>query len=168
MVDTKELLSFLGCPSSDKGLVDYLNAKQIFLTGLSLEEDDFDAYVENQKLGFCLVFTDEAKFLGLANQPIGQGKLYFSTVFFYSEGKDNYTEYKSDLPFGFSFNDTRQDVLAKLGAPSWQRLAKDGVRVISDRWDNLPDVPYRLHVTYDSQTGKISILSASIPDKPLS
>lgn len=167
MIETKTLLNFLGYASSDSGLVDYLKANHIFLTGLALDEDDFDAYVEKQEFGFCLLFTDEAKFLGFSNQPIGQGELYFSTVFFYSENKDNYSEYKSDLPFGLSFNDTRQDVLKKLGPQSWQRLAKDGARVISDRWDNLPDVPYRLHVTYDSQTGKISILSASIPDKPL-
>src|SRR5690606_14543460 len=132
------LLKFLGCTSSNNGVIDFLVSKLIFLTGLSLEDDDFDAYVEKRELGLCLLFTDEAKFLGLANQPIGQGKLYFSTVFFYSEGKDNYNQYKSDLPFGLSFNDTRQDVLMKLGQQSWQRLAKDGKRVISDRWDDLP------------------------------
>jgi len=72
------------------------------------------------------------------------------------------------LPYGLSFNDTRQDVLAKLGPQSWQSLTKYGVRVISDRWDNLPDAPCRLHMTYDSQTEKTSIMSASIRDKPLS
>ena len=168
MIETKALLSFLGCAASETNLIDYLKVNNILLNGLALEEDDFDAYVEKQEFGFCLMFTDEAKFLGLANQPIGHGKLYFSTVFFYSEGKDNYSEYQGTLPFGLSFNDTRTDALAKLGTQSWQRVAKDGARVISDRWDNLPDVPYRLHVTYDKQTGKISILSASIPDKSLS
>lgn len=169
MLDTKDLLSLLGLPKSDKKLIGFMSKNQIQVDQeLFLGSDEYRAYIERPLLGFCSIFTDESYFFGVGDMVIGEGNLYFSGVFFYSEGKDNYNQYKSDLPFGLSFNDTRQDVLMKLGQQSWQRLAKDGKRVISDRWDDLPDVPYRLHVTYDGQSGKISILSASIPDKPLS
>lgn len=171
---TNELLSYLGLPGSAQELIKYMSALGVDLANeMRIEKDEYGnydgyrSYIERPRNGYCLVFSDETEFLGKRDQPVGVGELYFSTVFFYSDGKDNYAEYKNDLPFGLSFNDTRQDVLAKLGTQSWQRLAKDGERVISDRWDSLPDVPYRLHVTYDSQTAKISILSASIPDKPL-
>lgn len=169
MIDTQSLLSFLSLPQFDINLNNYLANNQIQLDQeLALGVDEYRAYIERPLNGFCLVFTDESYFFGYDNAAIGSGNLYFSGAFFYSEGKDNYTEYDKDLPFGLSFKDVRQDVLAKLGQQSWQRLAKDGKRVIADRWDALPNVPYRLHVTYDGQTGKISILSASIPDKPLS
>ena len=104
----------------------------------------------------------------LVTGVVGVGKLFFSTVFFYSEGKDGYSKYQSDLPFNLSFDDDREVVLSKLGEPSWQRLAIDKERVISDRWDNLFSVPYRLHVTYSKDDRKISIVSVTIPDKPIS
>ncbi|WED25504.1 hypothetical protein L3V77_10540 [Vibrio sp. DW001] len=164
-----DLLSFLGKTSLDIKLINFLKLNGIQLDStLTLEEDDYDAYLEVQDKGLALLFTDEAKFLGLRNEPIGIGNLFFSNIFFYSEGKDGYTEYKDKLPFGLLFTDTRQDVINKLGQQSWERLARDKLRVISDRWDELPDVPYRLHVTYDKNTGRISIISVSIPDKPLS
>jgi hypothetical protein len=169
MYETKSLLSLFGYPVSDKKLLEFMSANKISINDeLSLGDDEYRGYIERPDDGFSLVFTDEAYFLGRGNFPIGKGELFYSGMFFYSEGKDDYKEYKSDLPFSLSFNDTRTDVLNKLGEQSWQRLATDGRRVISDRWDSLPNVPYRLHVTYDNNTGKISIVSASIPDQPLS
>ena len=169
MLDTTPLLSFMGLSSTDKNLVDSMSQNQIYLEQeLSLGIDEYRAYIEKPEDGFALIFTDESYFLGKGDSVIGEGDLFYSGIFFHSEGKDDYSEYKAVLPFELSFSDTRVDVLNKLGEQSWQRLAKDGIRVISDRWDSLPDVPYRLHVTYDKDTGKISIISASIPDKPLS
>jgi len=169
---TDELLSYLGLPGSNQELIEYMGALKVDLANeMYLEKDEYGnydgyrVYIERPRDGYCLVFSDEAEFLGKRDQPIGAGELYFSTVFFYSEGKDDYSEYESDLPFGLMFQDTRDNVIRKLGVPSWQRLAQDGERVISDRWDELPDVPYRLHVTYYKDTGKISIISATIPDK---
>lgn len=169
MLDTDSLLLFMGFSSIDENLIDFMKQYHIYLEQeLSLGNDEYRTYIERPKDGFSLIFTDESYFLGKGDSVIGEGDLFYSGVFFHSEGKDDYSEYKAALPFGLSFADTRPDVLNKLGPQSWQRLAKDGVRVISDRWDNLPDVTYRLHVTYDKDTGKISIISASIPDQPLS
>lgn len=172
---TDELLSYLGLPGSNQKLIEYMGTLGVDLQNeMFLERDEygsfdgFDAYIERPNEGYCLVFTDEAEFLGKGDQPAGIGELYFSTVFFYSEGKDNYSEYKEELPFGLTFRDTREDVIDKLGDESWQRRAQDGKRVISNRWDKLPNVPYRLHVTYSKETGMISIISATIPDKPSS
>lgn len=169
MPDTTQLLLFMGLSSVDKNLVDFMAQNQIHLKQeLSLGDDEYRAYIELPKDGFSIIFTDASYFLGKGDSVIGKGDLFYSGIFFHSEGRDGYSEYKADLPFGLLFSDTRPDVLKKLGVQSWQRLAKDGVRVISDRWDRLPDVLYRLHVTYDKETGKISIISASIPDQLLS
>lgn len=168
MVDSKEILGFLGLEKTNPKLVEYMKKKEINLDSeLFFGNDEYRSYIERPELGFCLIFTDEAYFLGNGDIPIGSGDLFYSGIFFYSEGKDDYRQYKSTLPFGLSFDDTRENVVNKLGEQSWQRLARDGNRVISDRWDSLPDIPYRLHVTYDKETGKISIVSATIPDQPL-
>ncbi|ASA57895.1 hypothetical protein [Vibrio gazogenes] len=162
------LLSLLGLPKSDTTLSVELEKKDIVISNeLVLGDDEYRAYIERPNYGFCLIFTDESYFLGNSGVAIGEGELFYSGVFFHSEGKDDYKEYKEDLPFNLSFLDTRDDVLNKLGRQSWQRLAKDGVRVISDRWDDLAEVPYRLSVTYDKESGRVSIISASIPDQPL-
>ena len=173
-MNTQELLRCLGLVASDKNLVKQMDKLGIDLRSeLFLEKDEYgsydgsDAYIERPSDGYCLLFSDEAEFLGKGDQAIGVGELYFSTVFFYSEGKDEYSQYKDELPFELSFEDRREDVVHKLGEQSWQRLAQDGERVISDRWDNLLSVSHRLHVSYYKDTGKISIISATIPDKLL-
>lgn len=168
MNETRHLLNLFGSPASDQTLLSYMADNKIFINDeLLLENGRYRAYIERPDEGFSLVFTDEAYFLGKDNQPVGVGELFYSGIFFHSEGKDNYKEYKSNLPFHLSFSDTRINVLDKLGEQSWQRLAKDGTRVISDRWDHLQNTSYRLHITYDKNTEKISIVSASIPDKKL-
>lgn len=117
---------------------------------LALGDDQYRAYIERSSEGFCLVFTDEAVFQGKGDQAIGVGELFYTWIFFHAEGKDGYSEYKGELPGGISFSDTREDVLKKMGTPSWQRMSKDGQRIITDRWE-LPN--YRLHVTYSKKTG---------------
>src|SRR5690554_5731079 len=100
------LLDFLGSGSEDDSLVRCFKENSIELKNqLFLEDGLFRTYMEVQITGISLVFTDEAYFLGLPNQPIGQGELYFSGVFFYSEGKDGYTQYQGDLPFNLTFLD---------------------------------------------------------------
>lgn len=168
MVDTESLLNFFGSPAGDKSLIDYMSKNNISLSSeLSLNDDEYRAYIERPDDGFCLIFTDETYFLGKGNQEIGSGEIFFSGVFFYAEGKDGYSQYKKNLPYNISFNDTREDVVRNLGEQSWQRLAKDGKRIIADRWDNLPNVPYQLHITYDKDSGRVRIVSASMPDKPI-
>jgi hypothetical protein len=168
MTNTEDLLSYLGLSESDAALISYMNSISISLADeLKLEKGRFWAYIERQKQGFSLSFTDEAMFLGIKEQAIGVGGLYFSCVFFYSEGKDDYLQYQGTLPLKLSFQDTRNTLIAKLGHSSWQEIADDGERVISDRWDNLPDTPYRLHISYYKKTGKVSIFAAEIANKGL-
>ncbi|ASK56567.1 hypothetical protein CEQ48_18140 [Vibrio tarriae] len=169
MIDTLFLLSLMEKASGDSKLKSGFDILNLSLPkDLALNDDEYRAYVEYPEFGLCIIFTDESYFAGKASLPIGSGKLFYSGLFFHSEGKDGYSEYKGKLPFGLLFTDTRQDVVNKLGQQSWQRLARDKQRVISDRWDDLPDVPYRLHITYNKDTGRISIISVNIPDKPLS
>ena len=163
---TEKLLDLLGYPATSEELTNYTSQINIHISEeLKLESGDFTASIERENDGFALDFTDEAYFLDKGNLPIGKGKLFYSGIFFHSEGKDSYKEYKGILPFSLSFTDTHSDAVNKLGLQSWQRLADDGIRVISDRWDNIPDVKYRIHTTYDKQTGRISIICIYIPNK---
>jgi len=165
-MDTKLLLEFFGCSASNKELEQYMSELSISLADeLSLSDGQYRAYIERPKDGYCLIFTDEAYFLGKPNHQIGAGELFYAGIFFHSEGKDGYSQYQGSLPFGLLFSDTRADVINKLGEQSWQRLARDDDRVISDRWDALESVSFRLHVTYDKDSGKISVVSASVPDE---
>ena len=168
MISTEYILSMLGKVSTDQKLVEYLSLNDIFLDKeLSLEESEYDTHIERPDLGFSLLFTDEAKFLGLAEQSIGSGGLYFSAIFFYSEGEEDFNEYKYDLPSGLSFDDKEEDVRKKLGAHSWQRLDEGDERIISQRWDISIDTPYSIHITYEEGTEKICVIIAHIPNKPL-
>ena len=115
---------------------------------LQLSEGDYRTYLESQLNGICYVFTDEAVFLNNEEQIIGQGALYFSSVFLYAEGKDGYSEYPYDLPFGLDFTDSLNSIYTKLGPPHWDR--KDGQVVVSERWDI---DGFRVHLFYsENQT----------------
>ena len=167
-MEFNSLVSFLGCDTSNNEIVSSMLSNGIdLLEEAFLDDGQYRAYVERANDGFALVFTDEAYFFGNKNDPIGRGKLFYSGFFLYKQGKDNYSEYKYTLPFGILFSDKREDVIKKLGSESWSRLARGDERVIADRWDDLSDFNYRLHITYDKITGEISILSISMADQKI-
>lgn len=41
------------------------------------------------------------------------------TIFLHSQGHEGYAEYRAALPHGLSFDDDHQDVVARLGKPTW-------------------------------------------------
>lgn len=130
---------------------------------LVLPEGEFHAYVERPTAGLAFVFSDEAMFLGIGDQPIGTGPLHFAGVFYYAESIDGYSQYPQALPCGLLFSDDVESAKKKFGAPELEILDDTG-KPRSQRWsmDGL-----RLHITFSRQTGAISVVSFSVPDAAL-
>lgn len=162
-MEIENLLECLGEPISSRRLASVLQGKGIDLSnGLILPKGEYRAYIERPTEGYSLVFTDEAVFLGIANQPIGKGALYLSGVFLYAEGKDSYSQFVGELPMGLSFSTSQENIGKKLGSSSWDRKRSDG-SVAAERWDNVAD--YRIHITYSKSTSKPVLISLSKADK---
>jgi len=162
-MDVGKLKLLLGRPVTDGELEEYMSSQAIDVSNeLVLKSGDFNAYIERPKLGFSLIFTDESMFLGKEDQPIGKGPLFFVGVFFYSEGKDGYSQYSGDLPGDIKFSDHRGDVVAKMGEPSWQRKRRADGSIAADRWD-FSD--YRVHVTYSKANYCPTIISMDVPNQ---
>ena len=103
-------------------------------------------------------------FLGKKEQPIGQGTLYWTGIFLYSEGEDGYSEFSETMPFGINFEIDREQLISMIGTPSWSRRRPDG-SIAADRWDEL--AAFRIHVTYSKATLKPTIISLDIPDSDI-
>jgi len=157
------MIGHIGKVQTDPSLLVWLASESINLREeLKLENGEFTAYVERPNAGFCLVFRDEAMFLGKGSQGIGEGPLYFSGTFFYSEGKDGYSQFEGPLPGAIQFDDTRSSVINKLGPPIWQRERGDG-SIAAEKWSING---LSLHVTY-RKAGGVVLVSVSRPDKRL-
>jgi hypothetical protein len=130
---------------------------------LELPEDDFRAYIERPAAGVAFSFTDEAWFLGIADQPLRVGPLFFNVIFFYSDGVDGYSQYSHALPFGLTFSDDSGSARKKLGEPEWIRRTNDG-KIGADRWE--VSQKRRLHATY-GPAGRLHTLIYSLPDANL-
>jgi len=134
-----------------------------FKDELELLDGDYRTYIERPYSGVSFIFTDEAFFLGQAERAIGQGTLYFTGIFFYSDGYDGYSGYANQLPFGLRFSDAPSDAEEKLGPAEWERRDTNGA-LRARRWV-LPD-GRRLHLTFEDESA-ISIICFSVPDAAL-
>lgn len=141
-----QLIDVLGKPVNDEELQNAFSQNTLLnsLQTLKLPGGEYSAYIERPGEGFSLIFTDEAMFLGKAGQTIGSGPLYFTGIFLYAEGKDNYSQYKGDLPLQIHFEKTRDDFVKNFGEPDWQRKRPDG-SIAADRWTNIIRIAYTLH-----------------------
>lgn len=159
VIQTNEILSKLGVLSDDKSLQEYMRSMDLKIPeNLKLKSSQYDVHIEFEDLDISMLFTDEAKFLGIENQAIGQGPLYFTGLFFYSDGEGNSN---SDLPLNLSFEDKIEDVEDKLGEPSWSRDRKG--QIISQRWDINECHDFTIHITYDLDTHYVSEVIAFLP-----
>lgn len=128
---------------------------------IKVPEGEYSEYFVSKADGFSLIFTDEAMFLGKSDQPIGVGPLYFAGIFLYAGGRDGYSPYRGELPFGIHFDLNREDLLKLLGQPSWhQKNNSGGARV--DRWDE--NARYRVHMTY-TPDAKPAVVSLHMPNQ---
>jgi|VirMetMinimDraft_7_1064189.scaffolds.fasta_scaffold62519_1 hypothetical protein len=151
-MDISLLKKVLGLSVEEEETISAFNRYGIDLKKeLHLSEGDYRTYLDCETDGICYVFTDEGVFFNNEDQIIGQGPLYLSSVFLYSEGTDGYKQYSKALPFDLDFTDSIDAIHAKLGAPHWDR--KDDGSVISERWDV---DSFRVHLFYsENQTPNI-------------
>lgn len=154
-----EIIPYLGRPVSALENIFLSNGIHI-ATELQLFADEFRAYLEKPKEGFCLVFTDEAVFLGKKMQPLGTELLYFSGIFLYSEGKDGYSQYQGEIPFKIEFSKSHDELASLLGPPNWQRLRDNGT-IAADHWYEKAD--FRIHITYSAENSAV-LISLQKPD----
>lgn len=156
MLEVNDAKVLFGRPITDLEVIKFLSLCEInLIKDIALNSGEFTAHVEKKKEGYSLSFTDEAMFLNRDNQPIGKGPLYFTGVFFYSDGKDGYVGYKGKLPGDLHFSDSITDVSNKLGSSSFQRTRDDG-SIVGQRWD-YPDCS--LSVTYSKSDHKVTLVS---------
>lgn len=130
---------------------------------LVLPEGEFHAYVELPTAGLAFVFSDEAMFLGIGDQPSGMGPLHFGGVFYYAGGIDGYSRYAHALPWGLLLSDDADAARRKFGAPEFERLDDSG-KPVGHRWSV---DGRRLHITYAQHTGAIAVVAFSVPDADL-
>jgi hypothetical protein len=159
---TDKLLSLLGRSAKDYELIPFCAENNLDISKVELEPEFYRGYLEKKQEGFSLVFTDEREFLNKPEQALRKGELYFSGVFFYADGKEDFSEYRGTLPKDIRFSDTREELLTKLGEPSWQRKSRKNNAVIADRWDSSENY---IHITYDKESKLPSVVGVHIPDK---
>jgi hypothetical protein len=108
--------------------------------------------VESKERGFQLEFTDEGKHRKLSYHDVGEGPWVLVQVFLRS-GVDGGRRYSGQLPYGITFDMTREALAKTLGAPAtskpivetWQ---KDGHRVL---------------VNFDRASGSIKSVGLQVP-----
>lgn len=159
----KNLTPFLGLDQYDSKLIDALREWGVDISiELFLLPERYSAYIERPDQGFSVIFTDEAKFKGIGDQALGQGGLFFSGIFLYAQGQDDYDQYQGALPFELSFDLHATDIARQLGKPSWRSQHSSEGWVGGERWDQLAD--YQLHISYHKDTQKPRIITLQIPD----
>ncbi len=108
---------------------------------------DRDSYVEIQSHGFSFVLEEGEK---------------VSSIHLYSEGKDDYCEFKSNIPGGVKFNDSRTEVISKLGEPisSGERCV---VPIFGEKpaWDNFCVRDNIVHIEYNDSLNSIELITLS-------
>jgi len=88
-----------------------------------------------------------------------------STIFFYSEGMNDYRQFSGELPERLGFGDSRNFVHQRLGQPS----ANGGGKVIqffgkAPKWDRYDHEGFSLHIQYLDNETSISLVSLMRPD----
>lgn len=160
MLRLADIFLILGRPNGDQFLVDLFFSNHIDVRKeVKLESGLFTAHLKRMNEGVSYTFTDEAMFLRKSDQPLAEGPLYLSGVFFYADGKDGFAAYEGDLPEGLNFSFTREEILQRLGKSTHQRLRDDDT-VVGDRWVR---EKYSLSVTYPKNSTRPVLVSLFIP-----
>lgn len=115
----------------------------------------------------CIDPPDGDKYLELEAHGVSfvlNGHLLVSHIQLYSsEFSKKYKEYKSPLPFGFSFNSSRADVRATLGLPSQFEEGGDGKGMFGKYlypWDKFISDNIIYHFEYN-KSERIRLISVS-------
>jgi hypothetical protein len=70
-------------------------------------------------------------------------------IFLYREGYENYSQFPDEIPGGFSFNTTRQEIRDKLGEPAMTaEPGGEGIMAIEFAFDRYESADYYLRFQY--------------------
>lgn len=109
-------------------------------------KSDGELYLENTNGGFCfLLKTENSLYEKNQHLPIIEGDWVFTTIFLYSEGKDEYQQFQGDLPYGISFGETEYIMEKKIGVEP--DLVNDYIR----KWDDLNGIELSLSSIEDNK-----------------
>jgi hypothetical protein len=147
------LKELLGKAVSDPGIEPFFQAFNI-TERPELPRGDMCTYVGDSSRGFSLILTDQP-FVGNPRfkDKKKKGILLLTGCHFYSQGYEGYQAFAGPLPCGLAFQDTRKEVLEKLGPSSWQ--AEHAGTVLRERWEH---GDLQLNVTYFTNTGSIATI----------
>ena len=120
------------------------------------KKDDVNAWLELEKLGLGLVFTDEAFLTKNDKLAIGEGDLILTSVEFWSPGWRDEGAFTGTLPLRVDFRHSRAQVRSLLGQPEW---SNDGLGL--DRW-RIEGVWY--FAKYPDEFDRLLTFSMQIPD----
>jgi hypothetical protein len=159
MIAFSDLIAVLGEPEESKRLQD-LHAR---LGGAlrPVKDDTQLSFISYPKIG--LSFAYEATLLR-KDQPLG-GCAFLTAVHLYSQGFESFDEYKGTLPSNLRFEDPREKVREKLGAPS---AAGGGQRKLGrfwPPWDRYDHPTHALSVQYADDLRRITMITLIAPIK---
>lgn len=136
-IDTETLLSFIGTPSTNAALDDFLTRHRIYdrpatfeqlMAELDEDERNDEEFredtiarraensliVESERLGCCLIFEARAKYEQLFD-PVGEPGLFIlKEIVFYAQGVQGYQGYPGTLPGNVHFGDMKGRVASVL------------------------------------------------------
>jgi hypothetical protein len=115
-MNVARILPLLGYPSDDLAVVDMLRAFGARKYRPELDEDDLERMTDwfpVKEAGIEFGFEDEAYLKALDPMLRRKGKLIFHEVILYGE-HERMRRFEGDLPFGLTFQDTRESAQAKM------------------------------------------------------
>ena len=147
----------------NKKLISYFEKEGFDIAKALSVEDGFDdggiykgdgeLYLENTNSGFCfLLRTENSLYKKNHHLPIVEGDWVFTTIFLYSEGKDEYKQFQGVLPYDISFGETEDTMKKKIG------VEPDLVNNFIRKWDNLNGIELSLS-SIEENKPKVIIVS---------
>ena len=116
------------------------------------------AYLQNPSLGIEITFKSADELAHwVPPRAYPKDALVLINIRIYGEASETFTPFAGDLPFGLRFADSRQSLLAKLGACAWEADFMPQLR-----WDRNG---YALFVRL-SDTDTISRVAVNLPVEP--
>jgi hypothetical protein len=141
------LLPAIGKPIDSPEVLAFFRAQDI--SGqLSVEDDDYETYVERPGEGYSLNVIQQSHVKNPRYRRSERGVLILRGCHFYSEGHEDYHQYQDELPGGIAFTDSRATALRKLGPSAW-RYEKDG-KIRRERWED-GEADRQLNLTYTAE-----------------
>lgn len=163
------LISLLGKSNTDEKLVEFfienlfVKSKEEIKLPIYDEDgdllDEYNFYISKYDDGLGFIFTDESFYFNQEDKPITGEKIYLTTIFFYNDGVEGFSQYKQGLPFNLKLSMNRAEIENILGVPLFTK-DDDGV-VRSQKW-KIKGVPFTIYVSYTNR-GEIRYISLSIP-----